>query len=240
MSCRILDWDSAFFGRHIARLDPLRVDAAAVEEALGWCRQRDVDCLYFLADSNDPETITAVERAGFNSVDIRMTYERALTGARFERPPRVREARDGDIAALEAIAAECHTDTRFFFDERFPRATASELYRTWIRQSCQQRDGQVLVLEDDATGTAPAGYIACEHRAGQPGQIGLVGLAAGARGRGGGSALVQGALAWFADRGVAQVLVVTQGRNVGAQRLYQKAGFLTRKVELWYHRWFDR
>ena len=65
-------------------------------------------------------------------------------------------------------------------------------------------------------------------------------MRAGSRGRGGGSALVQGALAWFADRGVTQVLVVTQGRNVGAQRLYQKAGFLTRKVELWYHRWFDR
>ena len=88
MSCRILDWDSAFFGRNIARLDPLRVDAAEVEEALGWCRQRDVDCLYFLADSNDPQTITAVERAGFRSVDIRMTYDRALTDARFERPGR--------------------------------------------------------------------------------------------------------------------------------------------------------
>ena len=236
----MLDWDSAFFGRNIARLDPVRVDAAVVEEAIAWCRRWDVDCLYFLADPTDPQTITAVERVGFRSVDIRITYERVLGGARFERPPCVREVRSGDVAALEAIAAECHTDTRFFFDERFPRAVASDLYRTWIRQSCRQPDGQVLVLEDEATGGAAAGYIACEHGAGQSGQIGLIGLAAGARGRGGGSALVQGALTWFADRSIAQVQVVTQGRNVGAQRLYQKAGFLTRKVELWYHRWFDR
>jgi hypothetical protein len=31
--------------------------------------------------------------------------------------------------------------------------------------------------------------------------------------------------------------VVTQARNVPAQRLYQKCGFITRSVELWFHRW---
>jgi hypothetical protein len=34
------------------------------------------------------------------------------------------------------------------------------------------------------------------------------------------------------------VQVITQGRNYAAQRLYQRAGFVTRKTELWYHKWF--
>jgi hypothetical protein len=34
------------------------------------------------------------------------------------------------------------------------------------------------------------------------------------------------------------VNVVTQGRNSKAQRLYERCGFLTRSVQLWYHRWF--
>ena len=32
--------------------------------------------------------------------------------------------------------------------------------------------------------------------------------------------------------------VVTQGRNVAAQRLYQSAGFRTAAVQLWHHCWF--
>ena len=31
--------------------------------------------------------------------------------------------------------------------------------------------------------------------------------------------------------------LVTQGRNLYAQRLYQKAGFFTKGTELWYHKW---
>jgi ribosomal protein S18 acetylase RimI-like enzyme len=31
--------------------------------------------------------------------------------------------------------------------------------------------------------------------------------------------------------------VVTQGRNIASQRLYQKHGFVTQSIQLWYHRW---
>jgi len=34
--------------------------------------------------------------------------------------------------------------------------------------------------------------------------------------------------------------VVTQGRNLAAQRLYQRNGFVTASLQLWYHRWFPR
>ena len=37
--------------------------------------------------------------------------------------------------------------------------------------------------------------------------------------------------------GVTYIDVVTQGRNYGAQRLYQRCGFVTRSTELWYHEW---
>jgi hypothetical protein len=35
------------------------------------------------------------------------------------------------------------------------------------------------------------------------------------------------------------VKTVTQGRNIPAQRTYQRCGFQTAAVQLWYHRWFD-
>jgi ribosomal protein S18 acetylase RimI-like enzyme len=45
-------------------------------------------------------------------------------------------------------------------------------------------------------------------------------------------------MAYFGKRRIAKVNVVTQGRNVRAQRLYQKSGFATDSVMLWYHKWF--
>jgi dTDP-4-amino-4,6-dideoxy-D-galactose acyltransferase len=54
-----------------------------------------------------------------------------------------------------------------------------------------------------------------------------------------GRALVVNAIRWFSGQGVDSVSVVTQGRNVRAQRLYQRCGFTTRSVELWFHRWFS-
>jgi len=43
---------------------------------------------------------------------------------------------------------------------------------------------------------------------------------------------------WFADQNASNITVVTQGRNVAAQRLYQRLGFVTRSLELTYHKWF--
>ena len=50
--CSILEWDSAFFGVTIARVNGNRLDALTAAQVMDWCREKQVDCLYFLADSN--------------------------------------------------------------------------------------------------------------------------------------------------------------------------------------------
>ena len=42
------------------------------------------------------------------------------------------------------------------------------------------------------------------------------------------------------DRGARAVRVGTQARNLAAQRLYQRRGFLSERVELCYHLWLDQ
>jgi ribosomal protein S18 acetylase RimI-like enzyme len=69
------------------------------------------------------------------------------------------------------------------------------------------------------------------------GNIGLFAVAEAERGRGHGSRLLDAALAWFATYDLERVNVVTQGRNAAAQRIYQRAGFLTVDTRHWYHFW---
>jgi dTDP-4-amino-4,6-dideoxy-D-galactose acyltransferase len=149
----------------------------------------------------------------------------------------VRAAAPADVAALRRIAAASHHDSRFYADPHFSRERCDALYAAWIGKSCDDPQGAVLVAANAAPGGGPAGYITAALDPGGGGRIGLFAVAAAAQGRGVGSRLVDAALAWFAERGAAPVRVVTQGRNLRAQRLYQKAGLRTSAVELWFHRW---
>jgi dTDP-4-amino-4,6-dideoxy-D-galactose acyltransferase len=230
--CRILDWDTAFFGCRIARAAGPRVSAEAMPPVLEWCARERVRCLYLLAAADDAATVSAAENHGFHLVDIRVTLERHAAACGL--PAGVLPAGPEDVPGLEEIAAASHTDSRFYFDHNFARERCAQLYATWIRQSCAGDAQAVLVKRRE---DRPAGYVTC-HWDGPSGRIGLLGVAGWARGSGAGRELVEAALATFAAHGATGVSVATQGRNLASQRLYQRCGFVTRSVELWYHRWF--
>lgn len=236
-SCRLLDWDSAFFGRRIASAGEQSLGREEMESALEWCRARSIDCLYLLVSAEDVATLRLAAAHAFQLVDIRVTYEMKLgrVDANAGRAQAIRLAHESDIPELRTIAALSHTDSRFYADGRFDRARCDELYATWIEKSCRGWADAVFVAEHEGS---PAGYLSCHARASGRGEIGLVGIAPRAQGRGLGRELVGFALHWFAERGLEHVSVVTQGRNVAAQRLYQSAGFRTAVVQLWHHRWF--
>ncbi len=235
--CSFLEWDSNFFARRIARLHAPRLDRQTVADATRWCHEKRIDCLYFLAEFDHAETCRLAEANDFHFVDERVTYECRVA------PPQgrtsaaaVRLGLEEDLKQLRPIARHSHRDSRFYFDGHFDREQCDLLYETWIENSFRGFAQAVLVAEWEG---APAAYLTCHHQ-GAESQIGLVGVSAACQGKGLGSTLVQAFLAWSRERGAARAKVVTQGRNVGAQRLYQKNGFALASAQLWYHRWFPR
>lgn len=238
--CRFLEWDSAFFGRRIARLAPQSLTPRLLTRALRWCETHSIDCLYALVGLDDPHTLRLCENQSFHCVDLRVMLDRRLdrTAIRWPRTAAcpVRPARSHEIPALKAIAGVIHRDSRFFQDSRFPRARCRRLYEVWVAKSCEDNSGIVLVPEWKGK---PAGYSACLLQDRGQGQISLFGIAPSAQGRGIGGRLLGESLSWFAAQGVSRVSVVTQGRNIPSQRLYQRFGFRTASVHAWCHRWFS-
>jgi dTDP-4-amino-4,6-dideoxy-D-galactose acyltransferase len=234
-----LQWDSEFFGLPVASVAGGRMDEETARRVIEWCSKTGIRLLYFLADDHVPSW-TAACAAGFRLVDVRV--ELALDGNR----PRVsrtalasdvtlREARLEDLDDLLPIASTVHSDSRFFADPAVPREKARDLFALWLRRSVDRTIADVVFAA--AIDGHPVGYLSAKVEDGA-GRIGLVGVDESARGRGVGLCLVQRAMAWFESRGAREVAVVTQGRNVMAQRLYQRCGFLTRSTRLWFHRWF--
>lgn len=216
-----------------------RLNEHNLQEILRWCAAERIDCLYYLADASDGQSVRLAQQRGFLLTDVRITYERKLESFQGAAKPGqgviVRLAEAGDIAALRELAKINHRDTRFYYDPNFTDAQASALYETWMDKSCKGYAGAVFVADVEG---AIAGYITCHIDEGPTGRIGLAGVKDGFRGKGLGTLLVDQALSWFKNASAGKVTVVTQGRNIKAQRLYQQCGFFTRSVELWFHRWF--
>lgn len=236
--CQRLPWDSKFFGVEVARVngDTLDRDRAALIDT--WCQEHQIQLLYFLARSDDSVTTQAAQASHYREVDVRVTLERSLAGY---QPAASRSTVstfiESDLPALRQIARSSYTDSRFYHDGRLPRAKCDELYDIWTTQACEREPDHVLVARD---GGEAVGYVSCSiNPESRRSDIVLIGVAQHARGRGIGKSLVETALNWAAARNSPVVSVVTQGRNVAAQRLYEGCGFVTRSLGRYYHKWYE-
>jgi ribosomal protein S18 acetylase RimI-like enzyme len=235
--CDLLEWDTQFFGFAIATvIDPLLTPqrCASID---AWCRANRVKCLYFRA-SAEPATTALAEQNGFRLVDVRTTLSRKLEDSFRPRTiaSRIRRASEADLPRLEAIAAESHRNTRFFYDGRFPAERCAEMYRTWIRNQVKSDDCDVAVAESGGT---LAGYSTSGVSDRGAGVISLMAVAPEFRHRGIGDDLVQASLMYQSAQRATSVRVTTQGWNVAALRLYQRCGFRTSIVDLFFHKWYD-
>jgi dTDP-4-amino-4,6-dideoxy-D-galactose acyltransferase len=238
--CRILDWDSDFFGYRIARYRESRCRPQDIAAVLAECTVDGIDCVYVLADVADTESIRALQENRAYMADARVTFSGDMgTGIDCEVSSggahTVRPAIDSDIPALASIAGVSHRDTRFYADRHFDRERCDRFYQVWIEKSCQGQADAVLVAEDGAH--QPIGYVTCLGKGAATGKIGLIAVKEEARGGGVGSALLRAAFDWFVSNRVASFTVATQLRNVRALRFYGRAGLLISSVELWFHLW---
>ena len=236
--CVRLAWDSEFFGLSMARVCGQTLDDARAAAVEAWCRRERVGCAYFLARADDPATSQCAEKHGYSLVDIRVELECKLTADDATQPStNARLAVESDLPALESIARESFTDSRFYADGHFPRAKCDALYVRWVQESLRGFADAVLVTPQQGPSAA---FVTCKlEEAGAAGRIGLLGVDPRQRGHGLGQKIVHEALAWFAAGGARRVRVVTQGRNIASQRLYQRCGFLTHSVGLYYHKWWS-
>lgn len=231
---QLLEWDSAFWGTAIGRVSGDVLTDERRAEIDDWARERSVECLYFLARADDPRTLALAGEAGFDLVDVRLELGR-LVGEE-PQPSTVRAHRAGDLPRLRAIARTSYDSTRFFADPRFPDERCRDLYETWIDESCNGWADIVLVSERNGDAV---GYVTCHLDESRTASIGLIGVASESRGRGLGGELVSAALRWSSDQRAVEMSVVTQGANLPAQRLFQRCGFRTSSVGLWFHKWYS-
>lgn len=238
-NCAILNWDSAFFAKRIARVGVEIADEEQMDEILAWCTSQQVDCLYYLCRADHPGAIRAAENGGFRLVDIRAELNVPLTPSTPAAPRdghRIRPSTPDDLEAVTALAGKAFQNTRFSNDPEFGPGAAARLYTQWIKQNCESQTTTVLVSVNE---NRVNGFISLVPTGDDDASIGLIAVDDKMRGRGVGRALVEASKDHCRQAGIRELSVVTQASNTAALRLYEECGFRLSSVKLWYHKWFS-
>jgi dTDP-4-amino-4,6-dideoxy-D-galactose acyltransferase len=234
-----LSWDTDFFKLPIGRINLTRLNEAVAAAALNEAQSLGLRCLYFEADPSDAETVAAAEKYGFHLVDVRVMLEHPFNHAPaplIALPKLVIDSpRPEDMPRLREMAVQIGYTSRFAFDRHFAPGEAERFYSQWLDSACEGFADAVLVARWQPQGEA-VGLLTCTQRDAVA-HIQLIGTHLDQRRRGIGAGLVQAGLNWAKTQHVGVMQVVTQARNIPAQRLYQQMGFLTRSMSLYYHKW---
>ncbi len=229
MSIRVniepLSWESAFFNQPTARL------TSEGNLTLAQVLQQSSGLLQMKVPAEQSAIIDALGEHGFQLVEGEADLLLPLTQT--ERQAGIRIAREAQIPALRAAAAQAFSQSRFrapWFDP----ADSGRFYAQWIENAVRGTfDHQCLLACDEKGGLQ--GFVSMREVNGDM-RIGLLAVLPEARGLGVGQRLLLAAADWGRVRQLTHLRVATQLSNLAAMRLYLRSGARLESTAYWFYR----
>ena len=234
----VLAWDSDVFGFPVARVRDSVRSAESLAHAVDALRDHSVRLAYYSFPWDDSGLRDVAGQQGGRLVDRKVTYAAACTeivAAPASAGVDVVRYESGEAdETLIRLARQSGEYSRFNTDPRVESRVFEHIYDAWIRNSVSRTMADdVFVARVDGS---IAGLVTVGERR-RRGDIGLLAVAAAARRRGVGRALVARARDWTLDRGLTAAQVVTQGENTPACELYEACGYRAEQVLAVFHFW---
>lgn len=226
-----LDWDSEFFGLNIASINTESndIDFGSIEN---FVKENKIEFVQACCQTSDRTLINKLEKEGFNFCDLRVTYSIDLRKISPEKG-KIIFADENDIPAIKEIAGKVFLQDSRYNYEKFDIEKVKEFYQTWAEKAVYGTfDDFCLKSKDNGSLT---GFISGKFREGIA-NIGLVGVSENYQGKGVGTELMKGFFDYCLKKGVSNVEVVTEGRNLRANNYYIKSGYGLKSIESWYYK----
>lgn len=232
MLIQTLPWDSTFFGCKVARLDIENDSMDILKKGLSNNCEYDFDVCYMYVYHSSDEISSFLHSIGAVLYDRKATFKKSLSRV---------DTTNLDISTSELklptqdaidIAVSSGVYSRFYLDPNF-RDKQPMLYRQWITNCFEHKDGKVFGIFQDKTLAAIAGVSVSNG----VGKLELIAVNTNYRRRGFAKRLIQTAEFFYLNAGARTAEVVTQLSNTSACATYESCGYsLTNTVEVW-HLW---
>jgi dTDP-4-amino-4,6-dideoxy-D-galactose acyltransferase len=230
-----LEWDSDFFGFHVARVNSLSNETKDWENILAQLRIQGIKLAYWQVK---PDNHYFHEFAKINNgklVDIKTTFSLLIHDNNFIKNGNIEKYVNSEPnRQLLSLAIQSGTYSRFANDRNISREKFEELYHRWIINSVKKSmadDVLVYKLHEDIIG------LVTVYEKNNSGNIGLFGVDESHRGKGIGKTLVDAVKHYFFEKGIQKINVITQGHNQSACKFYECAGFTVSEEYEFYHFW---
>jgi dTDP-4-amino-4,6-dideoxy-D-galactose acyltransferase len=175
--------------------------------------------------------VTKATRAGFFVVDVNVTFDwdKTTDGALGNHAggnskTTIEAAGSDDTLAIEEVAGNCFTFSRFHLDPAIGLDRANKVKRQWARNACRGRASIVYVARQQGNVSGFLAVLESKSGGGRDAVIDLVGVDATHQGRGVGRALSRMFVEQWQGR-ADRLRVGTQISNIPAMRLYESMGF---------------
>ena len=236
---KLMEWDSDFFGFNIGYVSCRRLTKNIETYIKQKSRELNIEMIQYNCNCHDQVSILTAEKNGYSFVDVRVTFELMLRKMNIKNSELdtiiFRKGEEKDIRKLRKTAGEIYTLSRYYFDQKFDHEKVREFYEGWLEKGIRgEYDDYCFVLEVDQQAVA---FTTVKENDDGTADIGIVGVDKNYSGRSLGTILLEKVTNELKKKNLSVLRVVTQGRNYPAQRLYQKSGFITNQMELWYHKW---
>lgn len=233
-----MTWDSNFFGFPIAFIGSRYLSENIQSFTDQFVNKNNIKLIEYLCNCHDDLSVHVAEKNGFHFTDIRMTFALNLQKHTVVASEgyMIDLAGENHIKSLKLSTLDMYKDSRYFYDGNFELDKLNSFYSEWIEKAVLGKfDHECYCIFDN---NEPIAFCTIRYNK-NTASIGLFGVTNGYAGKGLGKILLDDVLFRMKQKGLTQIFVVTQGRNYGAQRLYQSCGFRTLSTELWYHKWMN-
>jgi dTDP-4-amino-4,6-dideoxy-D-galactose acyltransferase len=233
-----MTWDSNFFGFPIAFIGSRYLSENIQNFTDQFVIKNKIKLIEYLCNCHDDLSVHVAEKSGFHFTDIRITF--VLNLQKHTVNPSeghmIGLAGENHIKSLKLSTHDMYKDSRYFYDGNFELDKINSFYSEWIEKAVLGKfDHECYCIFEN---NQPIAFCTIRYNK-NTASIGLFGVTNGFAGMGLGKILLDDVVFRMKQKGLTQIFVVTQGRNYGAQRLYQSAGFRTFSTELWYHKWIN-
>tara|TARA_Y100000588_G_scaffold149251_1_gene163318 strand:- start:6152 stop:6868 length:717 start_codon:yes stop_codon:yes gene_type:complete len=223
---RELKWDTEFFKKKIGALIFDEISEVEIASELEEARKKNYKYIVCQLKSPKLSIINILEESRFYLSDVGVIWEMRVDEylsivkrKSLNHSYKPSEAEIKDIPALQEIIRPMFPNSRFYSDPFFSNEEADNLYYIWIENSVLGKAADVVF---HMPGKA---FVTCKKINGGFGEIILIGVKDGLRGKSLGRTLMDSSVKWFSKNQIQNIKVRTQLKNTGAMNFYRKLGF---------------
>lgn len=222
---KVLEWDSAFFGKKIGLLVLGGSQKITDESLCGF------DLIQAKVLGSDYVAIDILGHHGFRLAGSDADF--CLLVKQTERQPGVRIAKPSQIPVLRRLAAQLFVYSRYR-EPWFSVQQNQALYSQWVENAVLGSFDNLCLVVCAADGQIE-GFVTLRLHS-DHGRIGLLGVLPTAQGKGRGLQLLRAAADCSRAQGCVELRIATQLSNLKAMRLYHRAGAELATIYHWFYR----